>query len=171
MNYADQRMYRQEPGEQPNPITPEGVDLRYADGMIDPHRNRLVCVREDHREAGREAVNTIVAIDLDHGGEGDVLVSGSDFYGYPSVSRDGSTLAWLSWNHPNMPWDHTELWTADIGEDGSLGPATQVAGQLGRVDLSAGVVTGRPAVLRFRPYRVVESIPTTRRAYRGDGAN
>ena len=60
-----------------------------------------------------------------------MLVSGSDFYGYPSVSPDGSTLAWLSWNHPNMPWDHTELWTADIGEDGTLGRATQVAGQPG----------------------------------------
>ena len=131
VNYADQRVYRQDPGEQPTPITPDGVDLRYADGMIDTHRNRLVCVREDHRDDSHEAVNTIVAIDLDHGGEGDVLVSGSDFYGYPSVSPDGSTLAWLSWNHPNMPWDHTELWTADNGEDGTLGTATQVAGQPG----------------------------------------
>ena len=109
VNYADQRVYRQEQGGQPTPITPEGVVLRYADGMIDPRRNRLVCVREDHRETDSEAVNTIVAIDLARGGEGDVLVSGSDFYGYPSVSPDGSTLAWLSWNHPNMPWDHTEL--------------------------------------------------------------
>ena len=97
--------------------------------MIDTHRNRLVCVREDHRDDSHEAVNTIVAIDLDLGGEGDVLVSGSDFYGYPSVSPDGSTLAWLSWNHPNMPWDHTELWTADISEGGTPGHATRVAGQ------------------------------------------
>ena len=131
VNYADQRVYRQDPDEQPSPITPEGVDLRFADGMIDPHRNRLVCVREDHRETVSEAVNTIVAIDLARGGEGDVLVSGSDFYGYPSVSPDGSTLAWLSWNHPNMPWDHTELWTADILTDGTLGRATQVAGRPG----------------------------------------
>ena len=131
VNYADQRVYRQDPDEQPSPITPEGVDLRFADGMIDPHRNRLVCVREDHRETVSEAVNTIVAIDLARGGEGDVLVSGTDFYGYPSVSPDGSTLAWLSWNHPNMPWDHTELWTADISEDGTQGQATQVAGQPG----------------------------------------
>ena len=131
VNFADQRVYRQEPGGQPTPITPDGVDIRYADGMIDAHRNRLVCVREDHRDAGREAVNTIVAIDLDQGGEGAVLISGSDFYGYPSVSPDGSTLAWLSWNHPNMPWDHTELWTADISEEGTLGAATKVAGQLG----------------------------------------
>ena len=103
VNYADQRVYRQDPRERPIPFTPDGVDLRYADGMIDPLRNRLVCVREDHRDTSREAVNTIVAIDLDLGGEGDVLVSGSDFYAYPSVSPDGSTLAWLSWNHPNIP--------------------------------------------------------------------
>ena len=70
-----------------------------------------------------------------------------------------------------MPWDHTELWTADISEDGTLGEATQVAGQPGRVDLSAGVVAGRPAVLRLRPHRMVESIPPGAGARRGDGAH
>ena len=130
-NFADQRVYRQEPGGDPVPITPEGVDLRYADGMIDRTRHRLVCVREDHRELGQEAINAVVALDLGRGGEGDVLVSGSDFYGWPSANPDGSKLAWLSWNHPNMPWDDTELWVADVLEDGSLGDARKIAGQPG----------------------------------------
>ncbi len=130
-NFADQRVYRQELGGQPEPITPEGVDLRYGDGKIDGSRNCLVCVREDHRDPDREAVNTVVRLDLDGNGEGDVLVSGSDFYGYPSVSTNGSQIAWLSWDHPNMPWDSTELWVADFEDDGTLGARRKIAGEPG----------------------------------------
>ena len=130
-NFADQRVYRQNPGGQPEPITPEGVDLRYGDGKIDGSGNQLICVREDHRDSGREAINTVVTLDIDGGGEGEVLVGGSDFYGYPSVSPNGSQIAWLSWDHPNMPWDTTELWVADLQDDGTLGVATKVAGEEG----------------------------------------
>ena len=56
--------------------------------------------------------------------EAQVLVSGSDFYAAPRLSPDGSTLAWLAWNHPNMPWEGTELWTAAVAPDGSLVPGT-----------------------------------------------
>ena len=130
-NYSDGRVYRiADDGEPAAPITPADVDLRYADGMIDARRNRIVCVREDHRGEG-EPVNAVIALDLDAGGEGEVLVSGSDFYAYPAVSPDGTALAWLSWNHPNMPWDETELWTADIRADGSLGAPVKVAGARG----------------------------------------
>ncbi len=130
-NYSDQRVYRQAEGEPPAPITPAaGGDLRYADGMMDARRNRIVCVREDHRGDG-EPVNAVVALDLDAGGEGEILVSGSDFYAYPAVNPDGTALAWLSWNHPNMPWDETELWTAEFLADGSLGAPVKVAGAVG----------------------------------------
>ena len=69
----------------------------------------------------RGAVNTVVALGLAAGGVGAVLVSGSDFYGDPAVSPDGSRLAWLAWNHPHMPWDEPELWVADLSADGSAG--------------------------------------------------
>ena len=131
-NFADGRVYRQQkPGEDPAPITPEGVDLRYADGLIDQARNRLICVREDHRKSDLDCSNEIVALDLDGLGEGEVLVTGSDFYGCPAVSPDGNTMSWLSWDHPSMPWDSVELWTADILEDGSLGPPSKIAGMPG----------------------------------------
>ena len=131
-NFADGRVYRQQsPGEEPVPITPDGADLRYADGMIDKARNRLICVREDHRESDQDCANEIVALDLDGLCEGEVLESGSDFYGYPAVSPDGSTMSWLSWDHPNMPWDGTELWTAEVLGDGSLGKPIKIAGMPG----------------------------------------
>jgi dipeptidyl aminopeptidase/acylaminoacyl peptidase len=60
----------------------------------------------------------------------EILVSGNDFYAYPRLSPDGSQLAWITWNHPNMPWDETELWVAEVKTDGSLGEAVKVAGGL-----------------------------------------
>lgn len=128
-NFADQRLYRLEPGGQPQPLTP-AVDLRYADYVFDERRGRLIAVREDHT-AGGEAVNTIAAVDasgadLERGGQ--VLASGFDFFAAPRLSPDGSRLAWLSWNHPNMPWDGTHLWLAGVNEDGSLGQPELAAG-------------------------------------------
>ena len=101
--------------------------MRYADSEVCERRNIMVCVREDHSSSWREAVNTIVAIDLERGGSR-VLVSGASFYSSPRISPDGSSLAWLSWNHPNMPWDGCELWVAELLDDGSLGEGRLVAG-------------------------------------------
>jgi dipeptidyl aminopeptidase/acylaminoacyl peptidase len=126
-NYADQRLYRLEPSGQPQPITPE-EDRRYADGVYDAGRNRLIYVREDHTQAGREAVNTVVAVDAAAGGAGEVLVEGNDFYAFPRLSPDGSRLAWLAWNHPNMPWDGCELWVAEFAAAGGLQRRQRIAG-------------------------------------------
>ncbi|MDQ2995813.1 MAG: S9 family peptidase, partial [Chloroflexota bacterium] len=125
-NYADQRLYRQEPGAPPQPITPAS-DMRYADGVIDRRRGRMICVREDHTGAG-DAVNSIVALALDGSGKAVVLAHGYDFYSTPRLSPDGEYLAWLAWNHPNMPWDGTELWHATLSEDGLIDAAQLVAG-------------------------------------------
>ena len=129
-NFADQRLYRQQSGGAPEALTPEGSDIRFADCVMDRRRNRLIGVREDHRAAQQEAVNTIAALDLVTGGAGQVLVSGSDFFASPRLSPDGTQLVWQSWNHPNMPWDGCELWLADLRADGSLGTPGLVAGGL-----------------------------------------
>ena len=127
-NFADQRLYRQISGATPCPITPQ-AELRYADGIVDEKRQRLICVREDHRDPDSEAVNTIVSINLqDSEDEGAILVAGNDFYSSPRLSPDGSRLAWLTWKHPNMPWDETELWVGEFLADGSLGGIRLAAG-------------------------------------------
>ena len=126
-SFADQRLYRQPPGGPPHALTPE-LGLRYADGVVDRARGRLVCVREDHTATEGEPINTIVSLDVSEGGAGDVLASGRDFYSSPRVSPDGTTLAWLSWDHPNMPWDGTELWVGELRSDGTVGDPTLVAG-------------------------------------------
>ncbi len=128
-NFADQRLYRQTLGATPQPLTPEG-DLRYADGVVDEKRNRLICVREDHTDSEAEAVNVLVAIGLDGTDNAQVLVSGNDFYATPRLSPDGTRLAWITWNHPNMPWDGAELWVGEISADGSLTGTERVAGNV-----------------------------------------
>ena len=130
VNFTDQRLYRQADDSAPESLTPEGVDLRYADISVDTTRGRLICVREDHTAAPEhEAVNTIVSLALDGtDGGGRVLASGYDFYSSPRLSPDGRRLAWLCWNHPNMPWDGCELWVAEVEADGALGQMVLVAG-------------------------------------------
>ena len=112
------------------PITPERA-WRYADMIHDPARNRLIAVREDHEPAfvakHGEWGNDLVAIDLDSG-EVTSIAAGSDFYAAPRLSPDGSTLVWVEWHHPNLPWDGTELRMAEIGADGSLENVRTIAG-------------------------------------------
>ncbi|MDH3445979.1 MAG: S9 family peptidase, partial [Deltaproteobacteria bacterium] len=125
-NFTDQRLYIQKPGSRPTPLTPE-AKIRYADGEIDRRRNVVFCVREDHEDRG-EAVNSLVRVSLLGGDTGEVVVCGNDFYSSPRLSPDGSRLAWLTWNHPNMPWDGTELWVGTMNDDGSLREQRCIAG-------------------------------------------
>ena len=129
-NFSDQRLYRQIPGELPCPLTSH-EKIFYADAIMDQQRNRLICVREDHTNSDQQPINTLVSLTIDEPAEeqpGQILVEGYDFYSNPRLSPDGRFLTWLAWNHPNMPWDGTDLWTAPVEPDGSLGPASHIAG-------------------------------------------
>jgi dipeptidyl aminopeptidase/acylaminoacyl peptidase len=123
-NFSDQRLYVQRPGEAPVALTPEGY--RYADCEPDAAGTRLFCVREDHTGKG-EPKNAIVALDAAGSGAGTVLFDGSDFVAYPRASADGRRMAWIAWNHPDMPWDATTLHVADLTSTGLSG-STSIAG-------------------------------------------
>ena len=127
VNFSDQRIYQQRVDSNPTPLTPESTK-RYADLILDSQRNRLICVCEDHHTKGVEPENSIVSIDLDSGTV-TTLVAGADFYAAPRLSPDGSQLVWLSWNHPNLPWDQTRLWRARLNPDGSLTQSELIAGE------------------------------------------
>ncbi|MGB0909904.1 MAG: prolyl oligopeptidase family serine peptidase [Nitrospirales bacterium] len=132
-NFSDQRLYiHRQYDSDPIPLTPEGP-YRYADYIKHSTINRLIGIREDHSDSGSDTKpsNTIVSISLDPQApntHGDILMEGHDFYASPRISPTGQHLAWLAWNHPNMPWDGTELWVANIEADGSLSHSICVAG-------------------------------------------
>lgn len=130
-NWDDQRLYRIVDGE-PEPVTaaPEiHHGWRYADGRVTPNGAWIICVREDHQGDG-EAANQIVAIPAT-GGDATILTDGRDFVSSPRPSPDGRQLAWITWDHPNMPWDDTELWIGRLVSTGGairLEDARRVAG-------------------------------------------
>ncbi len=130
-NFTDQQLYCVATGSAQRITATTGRNaadaMRYADGVFDAQGNRLICIREDHTKGG-EAVNTIVAVSLESENTGEVLVEGADFYANPRISPDGSRLAWLSWNHPNMPWDGCELWVGEFGSAGKIVSKQRVAG-------------------------------------------
>jgi dipeptidyl aminopeptidase/acylaminoacyl peptidase len=150
-NYGDQRLYVAGPEvaegkEAPRPLTPDPADLgatgagtggvsalRYADFVLSPDRGEIWCVHERHEDG--KISRAIVAIPLDGSAADDPdairqLVTGSDFFAFPTPSPDGSRLAWICWNHPHMPWDGTELRVAPV-EDGVPGKGRLVKGGIG----------------------------------------
>jgi dipeptidyl aminopeptidase/acylaminoacyl peptidase len=103
------------PGPDPGGVDPAG--LRYADFVLSPDRTEVWCVQERH--CAGKVTRAIVAVPLDGSAASDPaaireLVTGADFFAYPTPSPDGGRLAWISWNHPRMPWDGTELRVAKI---------------------------------------------------------
>jgi len=135
VNDSDQRVYRlplsrKPQGETPLPLTPVG-EQGYADLSLDLVRQRLLGVCEDHAGSQGEVANYLVAIPLDGSQKLQRIAEGSDFYSNPRLSPDGTRLSWLSWNHPNMPWDASQLWVADLDPHGSPRSARCVAGNNG----------------------------------------
>ncbi len=130
-NYTDQRLYlapwaqTQGRAQDPSPLTPEppgnpgSAALRYADFALSPDGTEIWCVQERHD--GGKVTRAIVAVPLDGSAAANPeaireLVTGSDFFAFPTPSPDGIRLAWICWNHPRMPWDGTELRVATVSD-------------------------------------------------------
>ncbi len=134
---ADQRIYTIErTNNKLTPLSPAG-NYRYADFCWDEQRQRLICVREDHGITTSNHANSseqlkieerseIIAINL----QGDVtlLITGADFYSNPRLNPAGDKLIYLCWNHPQMPWDGSECFCADLNEKGEVVTQQLIAG-------------------------------------------
>ncbi len=128
-DFRDDRLHLLAAGDAvPRPLTPAGEGLRYGAPVLDLRRRLAICVRE--RPGDGEPVDELVAVHLDSDGSdaGTVLVTGPDFVSQHALSADGRFLAWVQWQHPNMPWDDTELWVGELDDDGALHRSEQVAG-------------------------------------------
>ena len=115
-NFDDQRIYRMDGADaEPRPITPEPPEpgsLRYADGIVVD--GAILCVRERHEN---EVINELVSLPADGSSKPEIIASGHDFFSSPAISPAGSQLAYLSWDHPNLPFIGTDLWLGDIGDE------------------------------------------------------
>ncbi len=125
-NFEDQRVYRLDFGQKPGPISPE-ASLRYADYVMDGARSRLISVCEDHTGEG-EAENYLASLDVTGSGSHTVLSRGHDFYAAPRISPLGDRLAWITWDHPRMPWDGTSLHVGELNGKGKIENEKVVAG-------------------------------------------
>jgi dipeptidyl aminopeptidase/acylaminoacyl peptidase len=125
-NDVDGRLYTVDADEcAPRPLTIAGA-WRYAEPRLDAANNRLVCVRETPVDSG-EPINELVAVALSDGAV-QVLATGHDFYACPRPNGTGAQLAFITWDHPAMPWDGTQLWSADVDSSGALSSLTCQAG-------------------------------------------
>lgn len=127
---ADQRIYRFNIATKHlTPISPAG-DYRYTDFCLDEQRQRLICIRENHTDKNQEERSEIITLALDNSQRCDILVTGADFYSNPRLNPDGSHLSWLSWNHPQMPWNGNECYIAQFDTYGALQTPQLIAGSI-----------------------------------------
>jgi hypothetical protein len=125
----DQRLYAQDLSVLdaiPRPLTPES-DYRFADFCLDRKHQRLICVAENHTQPG-EPENLLVSVPLDQSMAIQRLCEGADFYAYPRLDKHNEQLCWVSWDHPDLPWDNTQLWLAELDTDGNPGAPRLLAG-------------------------------------------
>jgi acetyl esterase/lipase len=131
VNDSDQALYVRGPGERARRLTPllAGGQRRFAEPIFDQSRERVLAIVEEHAGPGREPSNAVAAIGIGgRTGRYEVLLRGQHFYSSLRVSPDGRHLAWLSWRHPCMPWDGTELWVAELDGRGQPLVPRRIAG-------------------------------------------
>lgn len=113
----------------PIPLTPvpaePGAD-RFAEPQLHPDGREVWCIRERHHD-GRVARH-LVAVAVDGSLAVRELWGGSDFLAGARLSPDGRRLAFITWDHPSMPWDGTTCRVARVSATGDLGEPVPVLG-------------------------------------------
>lgn len=124
VNNGDQNIYATgRDGGPARRVTAGPASERFGDLAWDGRA--IVAVRETAGADADEPKHDIVRVDATDGAV-EVLHAGHDFYAAPRPSGDGR-IAFLAWDHPNMPWDGTRLMLADYRRSG-LANTTVVAG-------------------------------------------
>ncbi len=125
VDYDSQQIFCQKPDKHPYAIT-KSINSRFADMQFDSIRNRIICVQEEHNNDS-EPLNKLIAINLESGFI-DILDDEHDFVSSPRIDNNCNNLAWLTWDHPNMPWDNNTLWISEFSNEGFLKKKKIVAG-------------------------------------------
>ncbi|KAF9512046.1 hypothetical protein BS47DRAFT_1394589 [Hydnum rufescens UP504] len=136
-DFKSSRVYRvDKAGDAPVPVTPDNPAHRFGDFAIHPtHPHILVSILEDHtKPAPADVINTLVCVNTATSTIS-TLAKEADFYASPTISPDGKHLAWVQWSHPNMPWEASQVYIAEI--------APTVSSESGALETFA--VSGRPA--------------------------
>lgn len=140
VNFADQRIYRFHEGEQPAPITPAGPEVSAAQGpslrwaqptpvTLPDGTGEVWWVCEQHHDSADETgapliERYIASVPIDgSAAENDAalrrITASSRFVADPQLSPEGTRLAWISWEHPQMPWDGTQLHIGELADQGA----------------------------------------------------
>ena len=126
-NDTDRQLYVMNNNRPPQKLT-NYPGWRFADFVLDAARQRLISVAEHHAQEHALPKNVLISIPTDSAKPMQILAEGDDFYANPVISKDGKQIAFLTWNLPNMPWNGTTLWVAELRADGTLGELQAVAG-------------------------------------------
>ncbi|MBC8376478.1 MAG: S9 family peptidase [FCB group bacterium] len=125
INNSDQQVYEVLEKGESKQVTHQS-NYRFADMILDQNRGLLFTVGEDHSDP-QNIENYLLSVSVATG-ELQIVAEGHDFYSNPQLSPDGNQLLFLTWDHPNMPWDGTQLKLAELKEDGSFGSIQDIAG-------------------------------------------
>lgn len=126
VDFQNQHLYCMKRGEKPEVLIGE-KGKRFADFVVSPNGRYLYSVMEDHSNP-ENVKNSIVCVDIVHQTIRPIA-EGYDFYAEPRLSPNGQNIAWIAWNHPDMSWDNTDLFTATVSEDGSVSSTTKIPNQ------------------------------------------
>lgn len=124
---VDQRVWRADRSGTAVALTappPGGERWAHGDLRATPDGRWVLCVRERHGDdPGGRVHRALVAVPTRPGEETVVLCSGRDFYAAPRPDPDGRRLAWTCWDHPDMPWDASEVWEGALVTGANGAPA------------------------------------------------